>query len=65
MATHKLELKPWLTPNSVTPTSVRGEGVSIGLTELSAETLDDMCNAFRDEVFKKAGKTDPRCERKL
>jgi hypothetical protein len=31
------------------------------LSELDGETLDEMCNEFRREVFKRAGKPDNDC----
>lgn len=67
MANISLELKPFSTPNFVivkTPPRPRQEGIieapSIPLHELSAQTLDELCNDFRDEVFFKAEKKDPR-----
>jgi hypothetical protein len=34
------------------------------LSEVAADTLSELCDAFREEVFRKAGKPDPRQEAK-
>lgn len=63
----KIKLKPFQTPNFViedTSPSKRQEGLkepkSWPLSEVDHQTLSDMCDAFRDEVFRKAGKEDPQ-----
>ena len=65
--TIQLKLQPFRTPNFVLPETPPGKlqdgfktGSSFPLSQLPAETLSDMCDAFRDEVFKKAGKDDPK-----
>lgn len=62
----KIELQPWQTPNFVivkVPPRPRQEGwqeaPKFPLSEVDAETLAQMCEAFRVEVFRKAGKVDP------
>lgn len=37
----------------------RGDEMSIPLSDLSPETLESLCDEFRREVFKKAGKSRP------
>lgn len=67
MATYNMKLKPFQVPNFVIlelPNRVRQEGFSgdtptIPLMNLDVATLDEMCNEFRSEVFRKAGKQDP------
>lgn len=65
-ATLKVELKPFQVPNFVLAaekTSSRedgfNKGVSYPLSDLDPYTLDALCNQFRNEVFKKAGKRQP------
>lgn len=59
-ATIELSIKPFTVPNFVIgEVAGEGDGRSIALWELSPETLDAMCNEFREAVFKKAGKRDP------
>ena len=64
MMKHTIELQPFTVPNFVRPVSPvrkREDGIiempAIPLSELSTETLENMCTEFRDGVFKKAGKT--------
>jgi hypothetical protein len=66
MADIKLKLKPFGTPNFVIaelPPGTRQEGIQDppkwALSELDAETLAKLCDDFRAEVFRKAGKADP------
>lgn len=61
-----VKLKPFSTPNfviGIMPPGTRENGIeklpSWPLSVVSVEELDKMCNDFRAEVFKKAGKTDP------
>ena len=64
----KLALKDWQVPNFATiiplVDSERQEGFkaleTIPLKNLEAETLDELCNNFRKEVFRKAEKKDPK-----
>lgn len=67
-ATIEIELQPFTVPNFVRPAPkqrAKGENVSsdetaaIALSDLSATTLDMMCDDFRREIFKKAGKQQP------
>lgn len=60
-------LRPFITPNFVMmkmPSSSRGSGwqqlPSVPLVDVDAQDLSEMCDAFRAEIFKKAGKKDPR-----
>jgi hypothetical protein len=63
----KVELLPWQVPNFVIgkiPARPRQEGFNPdsspkwALAEVDAETLAQQCDAFRAEVFRKAGKED-------
>ena len=63
----KKELKPWLTPNFVSekePVGKREDGVTwaakYSIQDVPAETLSELCDQFRKEVFEKAGKRDPK-----
>ena len=62
----KIELKPWMVPNyciQVVPPRRRQdiqEAPTYPLAEVDAETLAQMCDDFRAEVFRKAGKPDPK-----
>ena len=63
----KIKLKPFLVPNFVLadqPPKPRQEGFIEGqqfaLSELDVATLDLLCEQFREDVFKKAGKDDPQ-----
>ena len=54
----QVELKPFAAPNfaiAVEPHGVEKK-TAYALCELDEETLDAMCDEFRTEVFKKAGK---------
>lgn len=61
-----IELQPFQTPNfviGIMAPKPRQEGFvqppTWPLAEVDAETLAKMCDAFRAEVFRKAGKADP------
>jgi hypothetical protein len=61
-----IELKPFNTPNFVIQKVAAGkrqdgftEAPKYSLCEIPAETLDELCNEFRAEIFKKAKKKDP------
>lgn len=61
-----IELQPWAAPNfviMVTPPRPRQEGIhhvsTFPLQAVDADALAKMCDDFRAEVFRKAGKTDP------
>ena len=68
-ATIAVELEPFRVPNYVLRAApplkrgVRDENeqgpASYPLSDIDAETLGKMCDAFRDEVFRKAGKELP------
>ena len=65
-ATLKVELQPFQTPNFVrakTPPKPRDAGFEEApcypLSDLDPETLEDLCEQFTREVFKKAGKQRP------
>ena len=71
MAEQKLDLHPWTVPNFCIvkmPSRVRqdglGEAPKFALAEVDAETLAQLCDDFRAEVFRKAGKPDPAQEGK-
>jgi hypothetical protein len=66
MADLRVELHPWQTPNFVIAKSEprpRDEGWAEGpkwpLHLVDADVLASMCDAFRAEIFQKAGKPDP------
>lgn len=66
MAEMKLKLQPFTTPNFVIatrPPGTRREGIQEApkwaLSDVDADTLAKLCDEFRAEVFKKAGKDDP------
>lgn len=68
-ATLNLKLKPFQVPNFVLadlPPGLKQDGIkelpSFPLSALDAATLTGMCDAFRDEVFRKAGKERPLIE---
>lgn len=61
-----IKLKPFLTPNFAImemPPGKREDGFkelpSVPLPEIDATELASMCDAFRAEIFRKAGKADP------
>lgn len=63
----KIKLRPFSIPNFVIqemPPRTKQEGFSNApsyyLSEVDAETLSDMCDKFREEIFKKAQKEDPK-----
>lgn len=58
-------LQPFMTPNFVIaklPAGRNGgqDAPKWHLGEISAETLSDLCDVFRAEIFAKAGKSDPK-----
>jgi len=62
MSYHTIELQPFSVPNFVRHVVRLGkrqdgfkESPAIPLSELSAETLENMCTEFRTSVFLKAG----------
>ena len=64
--TIKTGLKPFTVPNYVIAVQAarpRQEGFAeapkYALSEIPAETLSDLCDRFREEVFRKAGVADP------
>jgi hypothetical protein len=65
----KVKTIPWITPNFVRiirPPRSRHEGPNFNdnegfsLDEVDVETLSEMCDEFRKEIFKKAKKEDPK-----
>jgi len=66
----EVDLVPMTVPNyviAVTPPGKRQDGFAEGpkykLSELSEQVLSQLCNEFRAEIFKKAGKDDPDKEK--
>ena len=62
----EIKLKPFTTPNYVLvdeSAKPKDQGFSeskkFSLSELDAATLSSLCDEFRREVFKKAGKREP------
>lgn len=75
ITTIELDVKLWVAPNFVlvkNPDLV-AQDLSLPLSAIDAVTLERLCDQFRDEVFKKAGKPQPaqearrcpKCERTL
>lgn len=65
--TMPIPISNWVTPDYVfgaSPPKPRQEGLSIPpkweLKEVDPLVLSKLCDAFREEVFKKSGHTDPR-----
>lgn len=65
-ATLQVELQPFQTPNFVRAVQKAGkreddmqEAASYPLSDIDPETLGKLCDDFRDEVFRKAGKNRP------
>ncbi len=65
-ATLQIELQPFLVPNFVRAVGKPGkredglqEPHAYPLSDLDPSTLDRLCSDFRDEVFRKAGKSQP------
>lgn len=65
-ASIEVELQPFTTPNFVLtarPPRLKQEGLvetpKLALGDLDSHTLERMCDEFRNEVFKKAGKSRP------
>lgn len=63
----QVEVLAWQTPNFVRlkpPVGQRQDGIkeapAIPLNEIGADVLSRLCDDFRAEVFRKAGKVDPR-----
>ena len=61
-----ITLLPWQTPNYVIgqmPSRPRQDGIHESpkwhVSEVDAEDLARLCDAFRAEIFRKAGKPDP------
>jgi hypothetical protein len=55
-----IEVKPWDVPNYIVVipgNSAASGGIAIG--DVDAQVLAQMCDTFRAEVFRKAGKSDP------
>lgn len=62
---HTITLRPFTVPNYALPMKtapVDEQREAIPLRDLSSETLDELCTRFRMDVFKKAGKVDPKSE---
>ena len=62
----EIELRPFSTPNfviQVVPARPRQDGwmeaPKYALSEVDVDTLSDLCDTFRKEIFAKAGKPDP------
>jgi hypothetical protein len=65
-ANMQIKFKPWITPNFAHvegPLGRRQEGVSFdrgfALSEIPVEDLAELCDQFRADVFRKAGRPDP------
>lgn len=67
--TMTMDLQPFQAPNFVrvvAKTGLKQDGMvetqCIPLSNLDSATLENLCNQFRDEVFKKAGLKAPEVE---
>jgi hypothetical protein len=61
MATVTVKLKPFGAPNFViADVPDESDRMSFPLKDVDADTLSAMCDAFRESVFRKAEKQDPR-----
>jgi hypothetical protein len=64
MASVSIELKPFPVPETVfaeKPSEERRSNtISYKLSELDEQTLSELCDSFRRQVFENAGKVDPR-----
>jgi len=67
MSKVEVELQPMRIPNFILGVAKPGrkqdgfrEGPKWSLSEISEETLSELCNQFRKDVFEKAGKVDPQ-----
>jgi len=60
-ATIEIDLEAFSVPNFVRTKSLSNdeEGTAISIKDLDPLTLDRLCNEFRAQVFKKAGKQEP------
>ena len=65
-ATLQVELQPFQTPNfvrAVRKAGLKQDGMQelpcYPLSDIDSLTLDKLCNDFRNEVFRKAGKEQP------
>jgi len=55
----EVAVEPFITPNYVQIKNVCEGNRSVALSELDSDTLDQLCDDFRDSVFKKANKNQP------
>jgi hypothetical protein len=58
----ELDVKLWRPPNFAiikSPDPEAAQDISLPLSALDPLTLDRLCREYRDEVFKKAGKSPP------
>lgn len=67
MSKIEIELIPFRVPNCAIQKGFPGkrqdglkEAKTYALSNLATDTLSEMCDEFRAEIFKKAGKEDPR-----
>ena len=67
----KVEFNEWMAPNYITakmPPNKRQEGFNPDavpkwhVSEVDAADLSEQCDKFRAEVFRKAGKDDPKAK---
>lgn len=70
----KIKLKPFRVPNFVLVDADRvgqrqdgfnpdNNGMKFELSQLDEDTLDELCEQFRADVFQKAGKVDPELKK--
>jgi len=55
-----IEAKPWEVPTYIVLHKDNSPIMTIDLKDTDVATLDAMCVQFRQQVFVKAGKADPR-----
>ena len=63
----EIKFKPWMVPNfliSESPPGLRQDGPKFttgwALRDIDADELSKQCDLFRAEIFRKAGKDDPK-----
>jgi hypothetical protein len=55
-----IKLRPFLTPNFVISENNNGTSTTWPLKDIGEKELSQLCDTFRAEIFKKAGKQDTR-----
>ena len=58
----EVEIKPFIVPNfiRVNDGNSEGDGRAIAIKDADPDVLSMLCDTFREEIFAKSGKKDPR-----